>query len=88
MMVYDDKMSIETKNRKELELALKQHFTGAIQSNSTLSGVAGYGDFVFAVEKVTSLKNDEPQSACSLSVYQFTEELIKAVWYYPAQSCE
>ena len=87
MSVYDDKVAVETKNQAELKAALKQHFARPSQSTSSLLGLSSYGDFVSAIEKVTSMKNGKTRSACSLSVYQFDHDLIKAVWYYPAQSC-
>jgi hypothetical protein len=88
MSVYDHKVAVETNNQKALKAALEQHFSRSNQSVSSLSGVASYGNFVSAIEKVSSVKNGKPRSACSLSVYQFDGELIKGVWYYPAQSCE
>ncbi len=85
--VDGDKVLIETKDRKALTVALKQHFSRARKSHSNLIGITQYGDFVSAVEKVSSTKDDKPQSQCSLSVYQFDEDLIKFVWYYPAGEC-
>ena len=87
MMVFDDKVSVETKNKAELALALEQHFSRPAKSHSSLSSVANYGGFVSGIEKVTTKKEGQTRSACSLSVYQFTGNKIKAVWYYPAQSC-
>jgi hypothetical protein len=88
MSVYDDKVAVETADQAALRGALQQHFSRSGLSKSSLSGIVSYGDFVSAIEKVTSIKNGKSHSACSLSVYQFDGDLIAAVWYYPAQGCE
>ncbi len=86
-IVDGDKVMIETKDRKSLTKALKQHFSRARKSHSNLIGISQYGNFVSAIEQVTSTKDGQPRSQCSLSVYQFDERLIEFVWYYPAGDC-
>jgi len=93
MSINGKTISIETKNRDELERVLKQHFSRARKSHSSLSAVVESGSFVSAIEKSTSIKSGKESSACSLSVYEFsrkedqTKQIVN-VWYYPAEKCE
>ena len=93
MIISGKTVSLETKNRVELTKVLEQHFGRAGGAISSLSGIVESGAFVSAVEKSSSIKSGKKSSACSLSVYEFSqvkgeENLIKNVWYYDAEKCD
>ncbi len=92
MNLSDSTISIETKNKQGLEVALKEHFSRTKKVKSSLSGIVEIGRFVSAVEKITSIKDNQEINVCSLSVYEFSlkpeaQQLIENVWYHPPVKC-
>ena len=95
MSIIETKAVVETSTKQALAAALKSYFTQVPSVKSKWIKSNAFGSWVFGVEQVSwlSAKNTGSQNdgqtkiQCSLSVYQFEDQLIKSVWYYPAQKC-
>jgi len=50
-----------------------------------LLDISADGNFVTTLEQAGSV---ERRGQCSTAVYEFSGDLIKNVWYYPAHECD
>ncbi|MCW8875731.1 MAG: nuclear transport factor 2 family protein [Kangiellaceae bacterium] len=99
MSIMETKAAVETSTKQALAVALKDYFVQVPSVKTKWIKTNTFGSWAFGVEQVTwlSSKSASGQSGdqngmqmkiqCSLSVYQFEGQLIKSVWYYPAQKC-
>ena len=88
MSVSDGKIVTEAADKKSLEIAMKDYFSGSGSTQSTLVDTIVNGSFVSAIEKASWQSKGETKSRCSPVVYQIVSSKIENVWYYPAQKCD
>lgn len=88
MSIDSNKITVETKNKQQLEQALKPYFKGDNSTQSSLMHVFENGKFVSTLEKASWQSNGQMKSQCSIAIYEFNKNLIKNVWYHAAQSCD
>jgi len=79
--------NIEVKNRKELANSMEGYFQSGFSTKSELLNLQVWGDFLFATEKASWVKEGKASSQCSRVGYQVNDSKIRRVWYYPAKKC-
>jgi hypothetical protein len=85
MSVDGDAVSVETQDAGELRTAMDDYFSARINSLSLLLDINANGNFVITFEQAGTV---EHRGQCSTAIYEFSGDLIKNVWYYPANDCD
>ncbi len=88
MYIDGDSIHIETTGHNALQKAMEQYFDDFPSSQSELIALNVSGNFATAIEKASWQHQHTPRSQCSVSVYQFAQDKIMNIWYYPATACE
>ncbi len=63
---------------------MQAYFENRSSSLSLLLNIQTDGPFITTLEQAGSI---ERRDQCATAVYEFSGELIKNVWYYPAHEC-
>ena len=85
MSVDGDDVSVETRGASELREAMQQYFENRSSILSRLLDINANGPFVTTLEQAGS---QDHAGQCSTAVYEFSGNLIRNVWYYPAHDCD
>ncbi len=78
-------VSVETASRQALVEALGSYFASCTSCRSELAQVLVSKERVVAVEVASWDSQDGPASQRSVSVYEFDGDLIRRVYYFPAE---
>lgn len=81
-------MAIEDFGKDTLRTAMLGYFENIPSTRSRLDSLIANGDYVSAVERASWEKEGETKEQCSVAVYHVVDNLVSAVWYYPATPCE
>lgn len=87
MSISAQQLSIETSTQAQLRDAMTSYFESVPSARSRLRSIDSSGAFVYTLEEATWLSRDEQKSQCSIAVYEFNEQKIRHVWYFPAHRC-
>ena len=85
MSVDGAEVSVETGDANELRQAMEEYFDARTSSRSRLLDIHANGPFVTTLEQAGS---EDRAGQCAIAVYEFSDRLIKNVWYYRAHNCE
>ncbi|MFT5140319.1 MAG: hypothetical protein ACI9H8_000469 [Lysobacterales bacterium] len=85
MSVNGDQVSVETSSSTELRQAMLDYFQSRPSSLSLLLDTQVDGPFVTTLEQAGTTSR---RGQCATAVYEFSGDLIRNVWYYPAHDCE
>ncbi len=83
--VADDKVTEETGSRDALVASMTAYFKSCPTCRSSLAGVIATANRVSAVEVAHWQGRDGPRTQRGIAVYEFSGELIRRVYYYPAE---
>lgn len=87
LFINEDQVLVETRGSEALASGLKSYFSSLPSARGTLHNLNAHDRFITVTEQAHWIKDDEPRSQCSLAVYEFEDNLIRRVWYYPATAC-
>jgi hypothetical protein len=85
LSVDADKITTETNSKPALRSAMSDYFKGCPTCRSRLTQVIATQNRVSAIEEASWKGKDGPKRQSSLSVYEFSEDLIKRIYYFPAE---
>ena len=83
--INGDKIILETKNKRELQQTMTAYFKSASSSQSTIANISSTGSRVSATEVSSFELKHKVHKQHSLSVYEFSDQLIKRVYYFPSE---
>jgi uncharacterized protein (TIGR02246 family) len=83
--VDGDKISVETRGKKQLRESMAAYFKSSPTAKSELEWVQATRSRVAALERASWESKGGKRSQASLSVYEFRRGLISRVYYYPAE---
>lgn len=84
LSVDGDRIAVETGNKEELRRSMDAYFGSCGGCSAKLLHVFSTGTRVSALEQAGS-SNDAGERAQSLSVYEFSDGLIRRVYYFPVE---
>ena len=83
--INEGEISLEANSKDQLREGMTGYFESVPTVSSSIGAALTNGSFVAAVETVAwDAKDGSRKSQASLSVYEFDDDLIKNVWYFPA----
>ena len=85
LSVNGDKITIETSGKENLVAAMSGYFKSCPSCQSQLEDFTVLGSRVSVVEEASWRRNGELRSQKSLAVYEFFDNLIHRVYYFPAE---
>ena len=85
LSVNGDKITIETSGKENLVAAMSGYFKSCPSCQSQLEDFTVLGSRVSVVEEASWRRNGELRSQKSLAVYEFSNNLIHRVYYFPAE---
>ena len=85
LSVNGDKITVETLGKESLVKAMSGYFTSCPSCQSQLEDFTVLGSRVSVVEEASWRRNGELRSQKSLAVYEFSNNLIHRVYYFPAE---
>ncbi len=85
LSIADQKVAVEISGKGELIKSMDAYFKSCPSCRSSLSGVVSTSVRVSAVEIASWQGKDGLKSQKSLSVYEFSDALIRRVYYFPAE---
>ncbi len=89
MFVDSAQVYTETKDKAALATYLVPFFAQKPNAKSVVLTSLQHGPFIQQVEQALWVDSqNQPQSQCSLSVYEIRHQLIINVWYLNAYSCD
>lgn len=83
--IAGDKVVIETRGKSELVASMNAYFKSCPTCQSALSGSISTPERVSTIEVASWQEKGTPRSQRSVSVYEFSEGLIRRVYYFPAE---
>lgn len=84
--IEGDKSSITTQGKTDLLEEMAGYFKSPIRSSSTLHGWSENGAYISVIETASwTTKSGSPRSQSANAVYLLEDNLIRRVWYFPAQ---
>ena len=86
LTIDGDKIVIETGNKDELRQAMEGYFESCTTCRSNLEHVFSTGARVSALEVASFETADDIQKQQSISVYEFSGNLIKRVYYFAVEN--
>lgn len=85
LSVAGNKIAIETTGKDELQKGMAGYFKAVPTARSELLWTKSSPSRVAALENATWKSRSGMQSQVSLAVYEFRDDLISRVYYYPAE---
>jgi len=85
LSVNGDKITVETSGKENLVKVMSGYFTSCPSCQSQLEDFTVLGSRVSVVEEASWRRNGELRSQKSLAVYEFSNNLIHRVYYFPAE---
>ena len=85
LSVNGDKITIETSGKENLVAAMSGYFKSCPSCQSQLEDFTVLGSRVSVVEEASWRRSGELRSQKSLTVYEFSNNLIHRVYYFPAE---
>jgi hypothetical protein len=85
LSIVGAKVAIETTGKNELVASMDAYFKSCSTCQSALSGAISTAERVSAIEVASWQGKTGPKSQKSLSVYEFSDGLIRRVYYFPAE---
>lgn len=85
LSIDGDAISVETDGRTALLSAMNSYFESCPTCRSRLAALIASRDRVSAIETASWQGKNGPQTQSGASVYEFSEGLIKRVYYFPAE---
>lgn len=85
LSIDGEKISTETKGKDELVKTVDSYFKSCPSCRTRLSDIASTSSRVSAIEIASWQGSKGSKSQRSISVYEFSGELISRVYYFPAE---
>ncbi len=85
LSIDGEQIAKETNSKQELSVAMQDYFKSCNSCKSRLAHIFSSGGRVSALEVASFESNDGIQEQQSLSVYEFSDTLIKRVYYFPVE---
>lgn len=85
LSIVSNKVSTETKGKKNLINSMDSYFESCSTCRSELSQMISTANRVSAVEIASWQSKNGARSQSAMSVYEFTDGLISRVYYFPAE---
>jgi hypothetical protein len=85
LSISGDSVSIETDGKPALISAMDGYFQSCPTCRSHIREMIASGERVSAIEEAVWEGRDGPRTQRSLSVYEFSGQLIRRVYYFPAE---
>ena len=85
LSVNGDKITVETRGKESLVKAMSGYFTSCPSCQSRLEDFTVLGSRISVVEEASWRRNGELRSQKSLAIYEFSNNLIHRVYYFPAE---
>ena len=85
LSVNGDKITVETSGKENLVAAMSGYFKSCPSCQSQLEDFTVLGSRISVVEEASWRGNGELRSQKSLAVYEFSNNLIHRVYYFPAE---
>lgn len=82
LTIAGDKIATETDNKEELRLGMERYFESCSTCKSSLMHVFSSGERVSALEVASFETAQGIQKQKSISIYEFSGNLIKRVYYF------
>lgn len=83
----DSELSAGTIGREALLAEMSGYFDADFSTRSEMFDTTRHGNFVTATEAASWQGKNGAQRQCSMVVYEFADDLIRRVTYYPAYAC-
>ena len=87
MFVAGQKIATETADHEALRKAMLSYFKSSPTTRSEIRKLSQSGNFISATEEAFWTVAGVAKSQCSLAVYEFKDEKIQHVWYFPSHKC-
>ena len=88
MSISDDRIGVEATGKNGLAAVLEEYFRDSMDGRSILRNIMAQGEFLSAVEEAKWVSDGLEKSTCAVSVYRFSGQQIRQVWYFDAQPCD
>ncbi|MTJ00948.1 nuclear transport factor 2 family protein [Idiomarina piscisalsi] len=85
LSVNGDKITVETSGKDNLVTAMSGYFESCPSCQSQLANFTVLGSRLSVVEEASWRQKGKPRSQKSLAVYEFSNNLIHRVYYFPAE---
>ncbi|MGM0631327.1 MAG: nuclear transport factor 2 family protein [Pseudomonadota bacterium] len=85
LSVNGDRIAVETSGKTELIKEMSGYFKSCASCQSELADITVLGNRVSTIEKASWRQNGELKSQKSLAIYEFSNNLIRRVYYFPAE---
>lgn len=85
LSIGGDQVSVETRGKDALVKGMDAYFKSCPTCRSELFGVTATSSRVIAIELASWQVRSGPKSQSALSVYEFSNGLIRRVYYFPAE---
>ncbi|ATZ73389.1 hypothetical protein CWC33_06600 [Idiomarina sp. X4] len=85
LFVSGDEITVETSGKDNLVTAMSGYFESCPSCQSQLANFTVLGRRLSVVEEASWRQNGKPRSQKSLTVYEFSNNLIHRVYYFPTE---
>ncbi|ASG64816.1 hypothetical protein CEW91_00980 [Idiomarina piscisalsi] len=85
LSVNGDRIAVETSGKTELIKAMSGYFKSCPSCQSELTDITVLGNRVSTIEEASWRQKDQLRSQKSLAIYEFSNSLIRRVYYFPAE---
>jgi hypothetical protein len=85
LSVAGDKIAVETNGKARLRESMTKFFKSPASTKSELEWIEASASRVAALERASWQSKSGPRSQKSLSIYEFKDNLINRVYYYPTE---
>jgi hypothetical protein len=85
LSIDGDQIAMESRGKSALIASMDAYFSSCPSCQSTLLGTISTPGRISAVESASWLGKSGGKSQRAISVYEFSDGLIKRVYYFPAE---
>jgi hypothetical protein len=83
----NNKLVIETADKKQLQKAMQAHFKAKPNARSRIMDSIELGNTVAVIEEAFVSRDQKTTSQCAMSIYELDKGLIRSITYYAAAKC-
>lgn len=87
MSISNQKLELETASRAKLRESMLAYFKSTPSARSEIRSIHESGPFVYSLEQAFWAVKGKEKSQCSMAVYEFSDDKIRNVWYFPSHEC-
>ncbi|CAB0151371.1 hypothetical protein PSI9734_01760 [Pseudidiomarina piscicola] len=84
LSVNGAEIAVETSGKQALLEAMKGYFESCSSCQSRLIKLSASGSRVSTIEEASWLRNGQRRAQQSIAIYEFSNHLIRRVYYFPA----